>query len=140
MRITSEDRTTVIEITLNNHDDPYSDYTVRASVKDEFNPFSGQNDGVHFSAFDAFLKRFAEFVRTREGITVLEMTEDCRLEFFRWNAIGDVGVRAKITKHAISTDSERWATRRSLTVEFKVDGEFVNQVYEDFRKLKSALL
>ena len=131
MRIVSEDRGTTLEIVLNDPEDPYSDHTIRVNVKDERNPFSGQNDGVHFSAFDSFLRRFSEFVKSREGVVVLEMTEGCRLEFFRWNARGDVGVRAHVTKYIYSADGGR-THRRRLEVEFKVDGEFVNQIYQDF--------
>ena len=137
MIIASENRAKAIEIILNDPGDPYSDYTFRVTVKDDRNPFSGQNDGVHFSAFDSFLKRFADFIRNREGVAVLEMTEDCRLEFFRWNARGDVGVRAQVTKYGFSTDSER-SNRLHLEVEFKVDGEFVNQIYQDFAAAGAA--
>jgi hypothetical protein len=136
MQITSEDRETILEITLNDPEDPHCGYAFRAEVKDELSPFLGQNDGVHFSAFDSFLKRLAEFIRYREGIAVLEMTEDCKLEFFRWDAKGNVGVRARITKYGFSTDSER-KIKQSLEVEFKVDGEFVNRVYDDFRKVNA---
>jgi hypothetical protein len=137
VRITSEDRETILEIILNDPDDPYSDYTLRAAVKDERNPLSGQNDGVHFSAFDLFLERLSEFIKSRSGVAVLEMTEDCRLEFFRWNARGDAGVSARITKYRFSADSER-TVKNTLEVEFKIDGEFVNQIYEDFTKMRGA--
>lgn len=118
---------------LNDPEDPYSGYTIRVVVKDDFNPFLGQNDGVHFSGFNSFLRRFAEFIKNREGVATLEMTEDCKLEFFRWNAKGDVGVRAHITKYIFGTDSER-LNRRQLAVEFKVNGEYVNQIYQDFTR------
>jgi hypothetical protein len=137
MIIASENKATTIEIILNDPDDPYSDYTFRVVVKDDRNPFSGQNDGVQFSAFDSFLRQFAEFIKSREGVVALEMTEDCRLEFFRWNARGDVGVRAKVTKYGFSTDSKR-ENRFRLEVEFKVDGEFVNQIYHDFAAAGAA--
>ena len=137
MIIISEDRATTLEITRNDPDDPYSDYAIRVVVKDEVSPFSGQNDGVHFSALDSFLRRFAEFIKSRQGVAVLEMTEGCKLEFFRWNARGDVGVRAQITKYRFSTDSGRMPSNR-LEVEFKVDGEFVNQIYQDFATATAA--
>ena len=134
MRITSEDRSTVLEILLNDPDYPidYSSCTFRVVVNDEVNPFSGQNDDVCFSAFDHFLKRLEEFTKTREGVAVLEMTEDCRLEFFRWNLKRDVGVRARITK--FGTIGSARLGKTSLEVEFKVDGESVNQIHEDFAK------
>jgi hypothetical protein len=137
MIITSEDRATTVEVILNDPGDPYSDYTYRVVVKDGRNPFSGQNDSVQFSAFGSFLKRFADFIKSREGVAALEMTEDCGLEFFRWNARGDVGVRAQVTKYGFSTDSER-SNRFRLEVEFKVDGEFVNQMYHDFASVAAA--
>jgi hypothetical protein len=137
MIIVSENRATTLEIVLNDPSDPYSDYTFRVIVKDDRNPFSGQNDSVQFSAFDSFLRRFADFIKNHEGVAALEMTEDCRLEFFRWNARGDVGVRAQVTKYGFSTDSER-ANRFRLDVEFKVDGEFANQMYQDFVSVTAA--
>ena len=131
MIIASENRARAIEIVVNDPDDPYSDFTLRIVVKDDRNPFSGQNDSVHFSAFDSFLRRFADFIKNREGVATLEMTEDCRLAFFRWNARGEIGARAQVTKHGLSTDGER-SNRFRLEVEFKVDSEFVNQIYQDF--------
>src|ERR1051325_1507854 len=107
MIIASENRATTVEIILNDPDDRYSDYTFRVVVNDDLNPFSGRNDNVHFSAFGSFLRQFAVFIKSREGVATLEMTEDCKLEFFRWNARGDVGVRARVTKYGFSTDSER---------------------------------
>ena len=133
----SEDRATTLEISRNDPADPYSDYALRVTVKDDFNPFSGRNDGVHFSAFDTFLARYAEFLKSREGVVALEMTEGCRLEFFRWNARGDVGVKVLVTKYRYSTDSGPSHGSR-LEVEFKVDGEFVNQIYQDFAAITAA--
>lgn len=129
MRITSEDRNTILEINFNDPEDFYCGYVFRAVVKNERTPFSGQTEGIYFSAFDSFLGQFAEFIKIRKGMVALEMIEGCRLEFFEWNAKGDVGVRAKITNR------ERM-TRTSLAVECKLDSEFINQIYEDFTKLK----
>jgi hypothetical protein len=135
--ITSEDREISYEIILNDGDDPYSSYTIRAFIKGEFNIFSGQNHRIHFSSFDSFLKQFAEFIKNREGDVTLEMTEDCNVKFFRWNAKGDVGVKAHITKYRFDIDSTR-KERVSLEVEFKIDGEYVNRIYDDFLNLKRA--
>jgi hypothetical protein len=134
VQITSENRDMILEIIRNDPSDPYSDYTMRAIARDDINSFSGQNDGVQLSGFEAFRKRFAEFIGTRQETAVLEMTEDCRLEFFRWNARGDVGVRVRIRNDGFSTDSSR-VNKRVLEIEFKVDGEFVNQIYEDFTRI-----
>ena len=73
-------------------EEPHFGYVLRAVGTDGVIPFSGQNAGVHLSGLDGFLTRFAEFIKTRSGDAVLEMTEGCRLEFFRWNVRGDVGV------------------------------------------------
>jgi hypothetical protein len=133
LQIISEDQNTILEIILNDPEYLYSGYTLRAVVKNERNPFSGQNEGIHFSAFDSFLRQFAEFIKIRKGMITLEMTEECRLDFFEWHAKGDVGVRAQITKYCFSSDR---MTKTSLALEFKLDSEFVNQIYEDFTKLK----
>lgn len=134
MRITSEDRHTVLEIVANDPDDPCFGYRLTAVVEDGPNSFSGHNDGVHFSALDEFMKQFAEFIETREGSAILKMTEDCSLEFFRWNLRGDVGAKSRITKATSDTDGH-WR-RNSLELEFKIDSEYVNQVYDDFASLK----
>jgi hypothetical protein len=138
MRITSEDGVSVVELVRNDPDDDYGDYTFRAFVKDRCCPFSGQNDSVHFSAYNQFLTSLKEFITTREGVAILEMTEDCRLVFFRWNARRDVGVRAQVSKYGFSTDSAQVA-KASMEVEFKIDGEFVIQIYEEFVKERTAL-
>jgi hypothetical protein len=136
MRITSEDRNTVLEIIANDPHEPYFGYRFTAIVEDGLNSFSGQNDGVLFSELDRFLKEFASFIETREASAILEMTEDCCLEFFRWNMRGDVGVKVRITK--IRSDADGHWRRNTLAIEFKIDSEFVNQVYEDFARLQSV--
>jgi len=136
VRITSEDRHTVLEIIANDPDDPCFCYRLTAIVEDGPNSFSGHNSGVHFLALDQFLKLFAEFIETREGSAILKMTEDCALEFFRWNLRGDVGVKSRITEVRSDTDGH-WR-RNTLEIEFKIDSEYVNQVYEDFASLKSV--
>lgn len=136
MRIRSEDRNTVLEIIANDPDDYCFGYRLTAVVEDGPNSFSGYNDGVHFSALDQFLKQFAEFIETREGSAILKMTEDCALEFFRWNARGDVGVKSRITKARSDTDG-RWR-RNTLEIEFKIDSEYVTQVYQALASMRSA--
>ena len=138
MIITSQDRTATIEITVNDPNDPYSGYTVKVAVQG-VNPFSGQNGNIHFSAFDSFFKRLDEFIKSRQGVVTLEMTEDCRLEFFGCNSRGDVGVRAYITKYSFSGDSDR-TNRIHLEVQFQIDGEFVNQLHKDFASISAAYL
>jgi len=125
-----------LEIIANDPDDPCFGYRLRAIVEDGPNSFSGHNSGVHFSALDQFLKEFAAFIETREGRAILKMTEDCCFEFFKWNARGDVGVKSRITKVRSDTDGH-WR-RNMLQIEFKIDSEYVNQVYDDFASLKSV--
>jgi hypothetical protein len=125
-----------LEIIANDPDEPCCGYRLSATVN-ALNPFSGQNDGVHFSALDQFLKQFANFIETREGSAILKMTEDCCLEFFRWNARGDVGLRARVSNLGFSTDSHR-NSRNTLEIEFKIDSEYVNQVYEGFASIESV--
>jgi hypothetical protein len=137
MRIISDDRTTTFEILRNDPDDPNSTYTLQVDVKDDHDPFHGRNSRISFNEFDLFLNRLEEFIRQREGVVVLEMTEECKLEFFRWDALGNVGMKAWITKPRFDRYGYRM-NKSTLEVRFQIDGEFVNQMLYDFRALTST--
>jgi hypothetical protein len=137
MRIISDDRTTTFEIVRNDPDDPYSNYTIQIDVQDDHNPFHGRNSKILLNDFEQFLKRLEEFIQKREGVAVLKMTEECQLEFFRWDSLGNVGMKVRVTRYRF----DRYGYRRNkstLEVRFEIDGEFVNQMLFDFRALSSA--
>jgi hypothetical protein len=133
MVIRSVDGTAQIEIVLNDPKDEFSDFTLIARKNDSCG-FSGKNDRVVFARYGVFLDALEELFTNRNGEATLQMSEQCLLSFFRWNAIGDIGVKATISKFAISTDTNRADSYRA-EFEFKIDGEFLNSLIEDFRRL-----
>ena len=137
MKIISDDRTTTFELLRNDSDDIHGSYTIRVDVKDDHDHFHGRNSGVLLNEFDQFLKQLKEFIQKREGVVVLEMTDECKLEFFRWDSLGNVGMKVWITKHRF----DRYGYQRNnstLEARFQIDGEFVNQMFHDFRSLSST--
>ncbi len=84
-----------------------------------------------------FKPAFEKFLRVREGSVVLDATEDCRFEFFRWNAKGDVGLRYTIGKYIYEGEPLQPC---SVTVSgrFKLHGEFVNQMADQLLELLNA--
>ncbi len=136
MIIRSEDGKTLIKIESNGQDDRFSSFLFTIQNVDEVSPFSGRNDNVVFTGYADFLKSFQSLVLSREGNPVLKMSEDCFIAFFRWNEVGDIGVKASITKFGFSTDTTRSNSCR-LEVEFKIDGEYVNSLFEDFKQFNA---
>ena len=122
------------EIVRNEEANPHSDCTVRAEIQTAFGNFSGENTAVHFSAFDIFRKRFHEFLETRQGEVVLEMTEDTSLTFFRWNAKGDVGVRFTLSRYAYLGEPMKTCPI-ALRGEFPIDGEYLNRLPAELSQL-----
>lgn len=129
MQFASVDKRTTISITLVNAKDPYAGYVLRVEVRKLDDSFSGVNT--------EFKPAFENFLRTREGSVALDATEDSRLEFFRWNAKGDVGIRYTVSKYIYEGDPlEVFPVAVSGT--FKLDGEFVNEMASQLLKLLDA--
>lgn len=132
MQIRSADGTTHIAFEPNDPQDEFSDFSFYAE-RDGLNQFEGRNDVVFYGLGD-FLVALEELLSNRKIEASLEMSEECSLVFFRWNAIGDIGIRATITDHGFSTDTHR-SDKFSAVFEFKIDGEFLNTLLADFKKL-----
>lgn len=131
MQIRSADGSTCIAFEPNDPQDEFSDFSFYAK-RDGLNQFEGRNDVVFFG-LDDFLVALEELISHRRVEASLKMSEECSLVLFRWNAIGDVGIRATITDHGFSTDTNR-SDKFSALFEFKIDGEFLNSLLADFKK------
>jgi hypothetical protein len=137
VRIEASDQRTTIEI-ARNAKDLYNTCRIRVQAQTGAGEFAGENAAVHLSAFERFLGRFEVFLATRQGSARLEATEDCHIEFFRWNAKGDVGVRFRISKYVYGRDPVR-AVPVSVAGEFTLDGGSLDHVGSDFRDLAASL-
>ncbi len=87
MGILSDDKQAMVEITRNDPADPHMGYTLKVEGCAGANRFAGQNDSVCFSRLDQFCDRLDGFLASRQSDVVLETTEDCRLEFYRWSSL-----------------------------------------------------
>lgn len=134
MKLVSTERGVQFEIVRNNPDDVHSDCSVRAEIATRFGNFSGQNTAVHLSGFNTFLEQFDEFLKTRRGEVVLQMTEDNALTFFRWNGKGDVGVRFTLCRYTYIGEPAK-TSPLVFKGEFPLDGEYLTQLRSDFRSL-----
>lgn len=135
MKIISDTGTAEFEIVRNDEADPYSGYRIALKIRTTTGEFSGANGCVHISDFDRFTARFPEFLRIREGDAILDMTEGCRLEFFRWNQKGDIGLKATVSQSLVGHDSIR-STPVSLAGTFKLDSESLNAIQREFANIK----
>jgi len=137
MQLTSVDKRTTIDICPANPKDPHSAYTLRVEVQRSVGNFVGENDSVHFAKIAEFKSAFEKFLRTRDGSVVLDATEDCRFEFFRWNAKGDVGLRYTIGKYLYEGEPPQ-PCPVTISGRFMLHGEFVNQMADQLLELLNA--
>ena len=137
MKIMSDTGKAELEIVQNDDTDQCAGYWIALKIRTTDGEFSGANGCIHFSDFGTFVSRFSELLRTKTGDAVLDMTEGCRLEFFRWNQRGDVGLKAVISQSSVGYDPVR-TTPVSVTGSFKLDSEFLNSIEHEFRKIKQG--
>jgi len=137
VQISSVDKRTTIDIIEAEPKNPQSAYVFRVEVGRSGGKFCGENEQVHFLKVSEFKAAFETFLRVREGSVVLNATEDCRLEFFRWNAKGDVGVRYTVGKLVYEGDPLEVSTI-AVSGKFKLHGEFVNQMAAQLLELLNA--
>jgi hypothetical protein len=134
LKLVSTERGVHFEIVRNSADDIQSDCTIRAEIATRFGNFSGENTAVHFSGFNTFLKQFDEFLKTRRGEVVLQMTEDNALTFFRWNGKGDVGVRFTVCRYTYIGEPAR-TSPLVFRGEFPLDSEYLTRLHMEFASL-----
>jgi hypothetical protein len=134
LKLVSTERGFQFEIVRNNADDVHGDYAIRAEVATAFGTFSGENAAIHFSGFSTFLNQFDEFLKTRRGEVLLQMTEDNALTFFRWNAKGDVGVRFTLCRYTYLGDPAKTCPV-VLRGEFPLDSEYLTRLQSELVSL-----
>ena len=127
VRLTSVDRRTTIEISQAKRGGVHAPYKLRVEGRGPAAGISGENDSVHFLSVEKFKPAFETFLQDRQGSVILEATDDCRLEFFRWNTKGDIGVRYVIGRPFIE-DEPGEPSSIAVSGEFKLHGEFVNEM------------
>jgi hypothetical protein len=121
VQLTSVDRRTTIEISKAKRGGAHAPYRLR--VQSAVGGFAGENDSVHFLNVDDFKAGMEAFLKKHQGSVTLRASDDCELEFFRWNTRGDIGVRYVIGTQFMEGEA---TDRSSIAVSgrFKLHGEF----------------
>lgn len=137
MRLTSVDRLTTIEIDQADAGGVHAPYGLRVKSSRAGGGFAGENNGVHFLNIDEFKPALTTFLKVRKGSATLRATDDCELEFFRWNAKGDVGVRYVIGTQFMEGEAAE-LSRIAVSGRFKLHGEFVEQIGAQLLRVLNA--
>ncbi len=135
MKIVSEDRKS--ELSLQKHDpsDSYSPFSLKAKLTHNNNVFEGANDKVQFSNFELSLVALEKFLIKRNGEVIFDMSEDCKISFFKWNQKGDVGLKVKVCKNVLVAESAKYA-QWCILGEMKLNAEFLTQMLDELKALK----
>lgn len=99
-------------------------FRIRLEARPTPGRYCGCTGAVHFLSAGEFESRFEAFLARREGSAQLEATDENRLEFFRWNAKGDVGLRYSVSTYVFEDDPPE-ARLIAISGAFKIDGERV---------------
>lgn len=135
VQLTSVDRRTTIEIAQAKRGGLHAPYKVR--VECDPGGFVGENDSVHFLDIGGFKAGLEAFLRTRQGSATLRSSDDSRLEFFRWNNKGDVGVRYVIGRQFMEGDATEYSNI-AVSGQFKLPGEYAEQMAAQLLKVLNA--
>jgi hypothetical protein len=119
------DRRTTIEISQAKRGGLHAPYTLRVATS--VGGFAGENDAVHFLDIHGFKPALEAFLKARQGSVTLRASEDCQLEFFRWNAKGDIGVRYVIARRFMEGEVPDYSNT-AVSGRFKLHGEFAEQM------------
>ena len=123
MQLTSVDRRTTIEISQAKGGGVHAPYKLRV----QGGGFIGESDRVHFLNIEGFRARMETFLKKREGSVTLHASDDCELEFFRWNTKGDVGVRYVIGTQFMEGEATEYS-QIAVSGKFKLHGEFAEEM------------
>jgi hypothetical protein len=134
VQFTSVDRRTTIEISQAKGGGLHAPYKLRVQSG---GGFIGENDKVHFLDIEGFRARFEAFLKKREGSATLRGSDDCELEFFRWNTKGDVGVRYIIGTQFMEGEAMEYS-KVALSGRFKLHGEFAERAAAQLMEALSA--
>jgi hypothetical protein len=126
VQLTSVDRRTTIEISQAKRGGVHAPYKLRVESQGAIGGFSGENDSVHFLNIGEFKAAFETFLQVRQDSVTLRATDDCQLQFFRWNTKGDIGVRYVIGRQFIEGEAPDRSSI-ALSGKFQLHGEYVYQ-------------
>jgi hypothetical protein len=133
VQLTSVDRRTTIEIIQAKGGGVHAPYKLRV----QGGGFIGESDRVHFLNIEGFRARIEAFLKKREGSVTLRASEDCELEFFRWNTKGDVGVRYVIGTQFMEGEVTEYS-KIAVSGRFKLHGEFAERMAAQLLEALSA--
>ena len=113
-------------------DQSYFSFMFEASINIEHGIYSGKNIDQHFLNFEAFVKEFDAFITNRKLVPTLHGTYDSYIKFeakknnsvFVFFNIGNAFVGYSETAGF------------SLSGEFEINTEYLNQIYDEFKKLE----
>lgn len=134
MQLTSVDRRTTIEVSQAKGGGVHAPYKLRVQSG---SGFIGENDTVHFLNIEGFRAQMEAFLKKREGSVTLRASDDCELEFFRWNTIGDVGVRYVIGTQFMEGEATEYS-KIAVSGRFKLHGEFAERMAAQLLEALSA--
>ena len=137
MHLISVDRRTAIEITRAKRGGAHAPYKLRVESHGSVGGISGENDSVHFLNIDKFKAAFETFLEVRQGSITLEATDDCQLNFFRWNTKGDIGVQYLIGTQFIEEEPGE-PSSIAVSGKFKLHSEFVNEMAAQLLEVLNA--
>ena len=133
MQLMSADKRTILEISRAESGGEHPPYRMRVVSSDSVGGFSGENRSVHFLNVDAFRQALDSFLRAHRGSAALEGTDDCRVELFRWNAKGDIGVRYTVATQFMEGEATEYS-KVALSGRFQLPGEFAERMAAELRK------
>jgi hypothetical protein len=124
VQLRSVDGRTTIEISQARGDGVHAPYTLRVQSR---GGFVGENDSVHFLNIEGFRAAMEAFLKKRQGSVTLQASDDCELEFFRWNTKGDIGVRYVIGTQFMEGEPTEYSSI-AVSGKFKLHGEFAERM------------
>ena len=133
MQLTSVDRRTTIEISQAKGGGVHAPYKLRVQC----GGFIGESDKVHFLNIEGFRARMEAFLKKREGSVTLRASDDCELEFFRWNTKGDVGVRYVIGTQFMEGEAMEYS-KIAVSGRFRLHAEFAERMAAQLLEALSA--
>lgn len=134
MQLTSLDKRTTIDISRAKGGGAHAPYKLRVQSG---SGFLAENDAVHFLDIEDFRTRLETFLKNRQGSVTLHAGNDCELEFFRWNAKGDVGVRYIIGTQFMEGEAAEYS-KIALSGRFRLHGEFAEGMAAQLLEVLSA--
>ena len=137
VQLRSEDMRITVHISQAERRGSHAPYQLRVDGHDSVGKFFGENNSVHFMNVDEFKATFEAFLKARQGSATLRAPNDCELEFFRWGAKGDIGVRFAIATQFMEGEACDYS-KLVASGRFKLQGEFAEQAAAKLMELLNA--